>query len=309
MTQIKSLEHDLLPDLLVEPSQIERILSPYMGRSLSTEEWSKIQDEEFTRLQTYLRKHKWLRWIPGALRSQKSIKFNYDAQWINFEAEDQVSKLGKLVPLEWGNRYFMARAVATKRIHLLHLMKIIEITGPNSILEVGAGNGLNLIELAAYFDDKKFTGLELTPGGVNASIRLASKLPLPNSIIEFSPLPLTKKNVVGRINFNIGNAAKMPFEETSFDLVYTSLALEQMEEVRDGALREIARVAKKWVVMIEPWRDFNNFGVRASYIDANRYFSGFIDDLPTYGLIPVRVIQDVPNKINLKVAIVVAQKL
>ena len=48
------------------------------------------------------------------------------------------------------------------------------------------------------------------------------------------------------------NGEALEFEDGSFDFVYSSHALEQMESVIDQALAEIARVARGRVVLIEP---------------------------------------------------------
>ena len=309
MSEVKYFEENVFKNSFVDPKEIERVLDSYVESNLSYSEWQAIYKLEHSRLRSNLSKHKWLRWVPGALRSQRSVNSNYNIQWAEYPAEKQVEAVGKCVPLEWGDRHFMGRAIVTKRIHLLYLMKIIEAIQPESVLEVGSGNGLNLIELSAYLPQLKLTGLELTFGGVEAARRLAEKDRLPVPIIEFSPLPPKRDSVRGEIDFQIGDASKMSFDTASFDLIYTSLALEQMEEVRSAALREIARVARKWVVMIEPFRDFNEGGIRGAYIDANRYFSARVDELKRYGLNPVSVFHNIPHKMTLKVAIVISQKL
>ena len=70
-----------------------------------------------------------------------------------------------------------------------------------------------------------------------------------------SPEPLLSRTAHQKITFMQGNAAELPFPDRSFDLVYTVHALEQMDEIAPKALSEIARVAKKRVIFIEPFRD------------------------------------------------------
>ena len=43
----------------------------------------------------------------------------------------------------------------------------------------------------------------------------------------------------------------MPFEDGAVDMVYTSLALEQMDLIIDDVLSEIQRVSMKWALLYE----------------------------------------------------------
>ena len=64
------------------------------------------------------------------------------------------------------------------------------------------------------------------------------------------------------VEFRQGNAAALPYPDRSFDVVYTILAVEQMESIREQAMREIVRVARSHVVMIEPLMDSNRDPLR-----------------------------------------------
>jgi len=107
--------------------------------------------------------------------------------------------------------------------------------------------------------------------------------------------------------FSQANAVALPFADHSSDLVVTVLALEQMEEIRARALSEIARVAGRFVLMIEPFRDWNADGHRRDYIVANDYFSAAVWDLKEFGLDPVAVYADIPNKLSFAVGLVLAR--
>lgn len=299
---------DSFQDGIISIEDIKQTIGPFLGRNILQSEWLELSNTKIQQLRRQILKQKLLAWLPRIVRDQKSIEFNYNLQWEKLPVEIQTEINGLQIPLEWGDLRFMGRAVATKRVHLLYLIKLIKKLAPKSVLEVGSGNGLNLIGLATQFSDISLTGLELTSSGVDASNRIANKITLPQSILDFIPLPLQRLNIAETIDFYKGNACNMPFEDSSFDLVYTALALEQMEEVRNSALTEISRVANKWVIMIEPFRDFNDSGIQKLYIDANHYFSAKISDLSQYGLKPLCIIDNIPNKIFMKIAIVLAIK-
>ena len=103
-------------------------------------------------------------------------------------------------------------------------------------------------------------------------------------------------------------AAALPFPDASINLVYSSLALEQMEQVRTQALGEMARVSAQYTLMLEPFWDCNDTGLRRDYLLARDHFRGQIDELPGYGLEPILITDDLPGKIWLQPCLVVCRK-
>ena len=104
------------------------------------------------------------------------------------------------------------------------------------MLEVGCGNGINLILLAGRLPEISFTGIELTAAGHQAARRLQEQSELPPAMRAFAPLPLADPAAFRGIGFRQGNATGLPFADGEFDLVITVLSLEQMERVRQQAL-------------------------------------------------------------------------
>jgi hypothetical protein len=100
----------------------------------------------------------------------------------------------------------------------------------------------------------------------------------------------------------------MPFEDGSFDLVMTVLAVEQMESIRSAALREIARVTRGHVLMLEPFRDANARGLKRLYVRSRGYFQGSIEELRGFGLTPVWATDDYPQEAFLGTAFVLAAR-
>jgi SAM-dependent methyltransferase len=253
-------------------------------------------------------RRRFLGWLPGARKTQSNVAWNYERTWADLPLHKQLARQGAGVPCEWGERRLLARAIGTKRVHLLHLLHVLDCLKPRSVLEVGAGNGINLVVLACCQPGIRLAGVELTAGGVAAARGTAGLARLPQELLDFCPVPPKRDAVAGAIDFRQGDARRLPFRDGEFDLVFTSLALEQMEEIRDAALKEIARVARRWAVMIEPFRDFNDSGVRRRYIRAYDYFSARVDDLRSFGLTPMVQTADMPHKLALKPGLVVAEK-
>jgi ubiquinone/menaquinone biosynthesis C-methylase UbiE len=128
----------------------------------------------------------------------------------------------------------------------------------------------------------------------------------PDLLRDFAVNPVRDVTAPTRLELQQGSAEALPLADKSADLVMTVLALEQMERIRPAALREIARVARHHVVMIEPFREWNAEDLWRGYIQRHDYWSGAIDDLPAFHLIPRAASVDMPQKLTFRTGIVVA---
>ena len=124
----------------------------------------------------------------------------------------------------------------------------------------------------------------------------------------FAPFPVRDGTAFKRVTFLKGSAAELPLPDNAVDLAFTVLALEQMERIRPKALSELARVARRHVSMIEPFRDVNRGVWDRLNVYRRDYFRGAIDELPRYGLTPELVVHDFPQEAFLKVCLVLARK-
>ena len=239
--------------------------------------------------------------------SQHKVKATYENFWGQTVLREHLSRNGRTSPCLWGDDRTLARGIGTKRVHLMLLKRAIEIIKPENVLEVGSGYGINLFILAGYFPHIHFSGVELTKHGVLSAKAIGRMPSMPEDVIEFAQDNLVDVKAHQRVNFFQGSAMKLPFPDNSFDVLYTVLALEAMEEIRHQALRELSRVAKKYVIMIEPFLDFNERGIRYYYHTSHQYFRGKIDELKQDGLDPVVVYSDIPHKIRLWPALVIAR--
>lgn len=236
------------------------------------------------------------------------MKGAYDKLWAEYDFERDLSPEANQSPIEWGDIGAFANAAVTQRIHQLAMLHVLRQVMPGSALEVGSGRGLNMLVLAGLLPQVGFTGLELTKGGVDATNAQAALPALPPGLEAFSVEPPSDRTAYRRVKAVRGAAAELPFDTASFDLVYSRLALEQMEPIRPQAMAEMARVSRRYVLMVEPFREVNASGVRRQYIVGNTYFQGAISELGNYGLIPRLVFDDWPAKMTLKAALVLAEK-
>ena len=295
--------------LKIDDAAIDAAVAPLVERRFEPgdREWRAIVDEHAARQRRMRRRRRLVGWLPWLHRTQTSINYNYSQQWNTIPPEVDLAHGGVVVPLSWRDRGYQARATANKRVRLLFLMEAIAQLKPRTILEVGAGNGVNLCLLAARFPEIHITGLELTEGGVTTARRLTSVAAIDPAICAYSPEPLVDTSPFDRIRVVRGNAAKLPFADASFDLVITVLALEQMEEIRSKALAEIRRVARRHTVMVEPFYEWNASGAQRDFVIANDYFAGRIADLPRFGLEPILATDDMPSKLTSRAGLVVSR--
>ncbi len=241
-------------------------------------------------------------------RTQRFVRSDYERSWNGLSVVEQLSASGPADACLWREQGYLFEGQGLKLIHNELLASSIELLRPSTVLEVGCGNGFHLFLLALRFPAVAFSGLELTEAGIRASRALQEWPEAPPVLREHAIQPLPDPSAHRRVRFERGTAAEIPLADGSFDLVYTSLALEQMEEIHDRALQEIARVARRHVVMLEPFRDWNDQGIRRDYVESRDIFSGRISELPRYGLKPVLVFDDFPSKVALGVGLIVAEK-
>lgn len=243
-------------------------------------------------------------------RSKDVIKGEYEGTWSRgFAAYDVAAGCRKPEPWLYRGESLWADRAGTPRLRNVILGGIIRSLKPKRVLEVGCGNGINLLLLANQFPEISFTGVELTAAGNRVARELQERDALPDALARYAVDLGTDAAAFRRINFLQGDATAMPFEDNAFDLVYTVLSVEQMERVRDKALSEIARVSGGHVLNLEPFAEANRSALRRMHVYGRDYFRGAIGDLPRYGLEPLWASMDFPQEVQLGAALVLSRKL
>ncbi|MDP3947249.1 MAG: class I SAM-dependent methyltransferase [bacterium] len=138
--------------------------------------------------------------------------------------------------------------------HRFLLLKELEGLSPfSSVLEVGSNCGPSLYVIAKRFPDIVVRGVDINPTAVLMGNALLGKEGIQNAKIFTSPA---------------GDLSQ--FADTSFDIVFTNAVLVHVGSDKiEGVVREMLRVAKKALVLIERHReiaaDQQGLGVRAEY--------------------------------------------
>jgi SAM-dependent methyltransferase len=291
----------------VGADEITRLFEPFVERELA--EQDPAWQQEIRRRQKKLVRQSVGR-VLGRERNRKVVVEEYDRAWerIDYGMYALGRPLEFVSPWLWRGRHMLASDAGATRVRQLLLCRVIDKLKPRRVLEVGCGNGINLLLVAGRFPEIAFTGVDLTEAGIKAAQEFQKLPALPEPMRAYAPLDLLDPTAFRRIEFRQGDATALPFEAASFDLVYTFLALEQMEQVRRQALAEIARVSAAHTLMIEPFADVNaGFWPRLNVFRRN-YFRGSIAGLRQFGLEPSIVTGDFPQEVFLKACLVVAVK-
>lgn len=242
-------------------------------------------------------------------RDKTRVSAEYEAVWsAGYERYDTDRTPDRFSPWLYGSRHFLASAAGAARFRSILLGTVIRKLNPASVLEVGCGNGINLFLLAGAFPNVSFSGLELTETGHAVAIMLQNEPELPRHLVNYAPLPLLDNQAHRRISFTRGDATHMPFQDGAFDLVFTVLSIEQMQRIRDQALKEVVRVSKKFVLNLEPFREVNRGLWRRLNVISRDYYRGSIADLAEYGLEPVWATADFPQELMLGSCFVLSRK-
>ena len=296
----------------LDPQALLAAMEPFVVRHLAVSDpaWLAELARKSGKTRHRLRRKRLFGWLGVARRNQRRIEQEYGDSWSRkgYAPYMPGDTAGSVAAWEYAGAAMFATAASGSRARLLVLMRAVALLRPRSVLEVGCGNGVNLLCLAARFPEIRFAGVELTRGGVDMLSSALREPELPPALARFTPEPASDLTAHRRIALHRGTAARLPFRDATFDLVYSSLALEQMEEVRDAALSEMARVSGRHTLMLEPFIESNASGLPRAYRLARDHFAGAVGDLPRYGLEPVLVTDDLPGEIWLRPCLAICRK-
>lgn len=114
---------------------------------------------------------------------------------------------------------FLQQEVASRTFERLEYMRV----SPEQILDVGCGTGACSRRLRDSFKKAKVTGIDIAPG----MIEQAKK----------------SQKLFNKINYQLADADQLPFESDSFDLIFSSLAIQWMPDLKQ-TFKELHRVLK-----------------------------------------------------------------
>jgi SAM-dependent methyltransferase len=130
------------------------------------------------------------------------------------------------------NRVAAARGTRSSDVGTLLVQSLVELVAeysPDSVLDIGAGNGLLSCALANRLSGARVVGLDYS----DEAIQIARE--------QFHPAQT--RSVRERLSFSVGSASELPHDDDSFDAVTLLKTAWVLPDLRQ-ALRESARVLR-----------------------------------------------------------------
>jgi ubiquinone/menaquinone biosynthesis C-methylase UbiE len=117
-----------------------------------------------------------------------------------------------------------------------HLLRQLELRGSERLLDMGCGRGAVLLMAARLLPEGKAVGVDLWKSSDQSG-----------NTLEAAQLNAVLEGVADRVEFVTGDMAALPFENESFDVVVSSLAIHNITDSagRLKALDEAFRVLKR----------------------------------------------------------------
>lgn len=294
--------------------EIDAAVRPFITRrmAVSSADWQEIYEREARKERKIHRKQQWRSILPWRkqARPQTLVSDHYETHWteIPWPKTNDPSREEKGVVSIWDEEGILIRRYGRKRAHHLLFARLVRELKPRTALEVGCGNGINLLIMATLFPEIHWTGVELTEAGVQVGKSIQKERELPAVLREFSPEPIVDPTAHQRVTLRQGDASQLPFGEKEFDLVFSFQALEQMQSIRDKAVSEMARVTSRNVICTEPFAEWNRSEIQKHYMMARGYLNLSVEELPQFGLKPFLMFGDWPHKLQSGAGLVAAEK-
>lgn len=212
--------------------------------------------------------------------------------------------------IEFGKENLKVNGWFLKSVYIQMLAGLLDQISCSSVLEVGSGRGDNVVALSLKKQNCKFTGLEYSQEGVSRSQNFLKDFAQSMAMGDVDPwwgqFNLKDNLNFSNINFVQGSALKMPFADNMFDVAFTILVLEQMAYDYQNVLKEMSRVAKKYCVFLEPFREANNLAGLTN-LKRRDYFRFSYKGFGRFGLKPVYFFSDHPQKLKYSMGLLVTQ--
>lgn len=207
-------------------------------------------------------------------------------------------------------RFFLASEGLMKKIYQSIVIQVIEKTKTEKILEVGCGSGINLKIISDYFNGSSFSfcGIDQSTAGINKANKLKETL-LNDEYTQGLNLNFKYQKNSNNLEFIEGDAQKLNLKNQSFDFVYTVLALEQMSNIQEKVIDEMKRVSSKYILLIEPFKELNNWGIKYFYHKSKKYFNINPKDISTKDWEIIEYNYNFPNLLHLKTGYLLLKKI
>lgn len=283
-------------------SEFDHIVNYYKKKGNPRNIYYDLFKEFFNRLKKYINAK-----LFHFKRAQTFTKNRYERIWNKTKIVNWYDPNFDLGLHVFNKELFFASAGITKKIHHQLIIKEIESFKPKKVLEVGSGNGINLRILSSLFKDINFYGIDQSENGIKISNQLKNEKLIPELVKPFN-YNFDFENLPTNLVYSLGDAKALNFRENEIDFVYTILALEQMDDIKLKVLKELKRVAKKKIVLIEPFPELNRGVIKYLHHRSKQYFNLNHKSIIDQNWTIEKFITNVPTKVSLGYGMLVLVK-
>lgn len=151
-----------------------------------------------------------------------------------------------------------------KRALLQRFADKLNASGSESVLEFGSGRGFNLLALAVLCPRLKILqGIDLTKEGVACARQNFNEPPFAilESLTGASRDAIKKRLAEVALSAVEGSITALPFDDGSFDAVFSNSVIEQIPRDYPSVFKEAHRVAKTIGIFSEPFAEAQGLNV------------------------------------------------
>jgi len=188
-------------------------------------------------------------------RVEGRVSREYGKLWER-SVKDVLGDKARLQKLE--RRLILCRAIDHRKFFMRYLSDAISSAQPERLLELGSGNGFNVLILAVLNPEiKTLKGVELTENGVMAARKFLKDPPIEELIYVTGK---SKETILDRlkdrdIEFVQGNMLELPWEDNHFDFVFSCWVFEQIPREYLRAFSEAYRVVDGYAMFFEVFKE------------------------------------------------------
>ena len=235
-------------------------------------------------------------------RDQSLVIRDYTTSWSEAIATNVSGR--KLRIHKFYGRLGLYRPIDYRKFFIQHIFHTIKSFQPKNILELGSGNGINVLILAVLYPQaSKITGVELTKQGVETA-RAALKNPPMKELIyltEESEETIRERLSKVPIEFIEGTLESLPFADKSFDFSFSLLVFEQMPRAYKNAWPEVHRVTGGHTLFLEEFKEAQENIFQRIHLMNVDYFHASLWEAEKFGLKVLRFEPMPITKIKLSV--------
>ena len=189
-------------------------------------------------------------------RDEKLVVHDYTLSWTESISENVTGRRLRIHKLY--GRLGLYRSIDYRKFFVKHIFHTIASLQPKNILELGSGNGINVLVMAVLYPTaQKIVGVELTEKGVETGREALKNPPIKELmyLTEESEETIRRRLKEVPIEFIKGDLTKLPFADKSFDFSFSLLVFEQMPGSYPEAFKEVRRVTAGHALFLEEFKE------------------------------------------------------